>query len=64
MKANINLNENAEKALAQINYLCKVNKLQVTTKEGQINIALDWLSTIINNMEEVDIETLLKIKMK
>lgn len=64
MKANINLNENAEKALAQINYLCKVNKLPVTTKEGQINIALDWLSKIINNMEEVDIETLLKIKMK
>lgn len=64
MKANINLNENAEIALAQINYICKINKLPVTTKEGQINIGLEWLSTIINNMEEVDIETLLKIKMK
>ena len=60
----INFDTESNITLLKIKQLAKLNGIVLTTKEAQVQLALQWLSELFLRLDEQDVNNILGIKTK
>ena len=63
-KIQFNTTKDSDLALLKVTSLAIINDIKCKTKPEQVNLALGWLKIILETLDEIDLQSILTIKMK